>query len=325
MARMENERVSIETRIYNKTCPGIGVQRPMRDGGVRYLGTHEMTPKEWSRIRGNPRQRNTEDHAKRAVHILTFDPVHVRVTAAQFPDGKLIKIDGHTRDYLWSNGLSDAPEVLYVDVWYVPDMDAAKDLYTKFDSQKAVETTTDQVFGAARELNLTFESELLRSHRYLAAVRHLDVIKTGKRGYQNKTEIYDLIKDWQKELRLLDRCSPSRNKFSGGIVAASLLTFRLYGLDAFDFWDKYQHDRGIKTTEYVDPVQALHEKVLAKRGDVAAGTARQYMLGLGLAAFERYRTGRSYSRGGTMKALQFETVRELVDKATGKVNPEQSA
>jgi hypothetical protein len=324
MARMENERAQIETRFYNRTAPGVGVERPKTNGGVRYLGTHEMSPKEWEKIRGNPRQRNTLDHAKRAGHILSLDPIHARVHAAQLPDGKLFKLDGHTRSYVWEKGLVESPEILYVDIWYAPDMDAVRDLYTKFDSQKAVETTTDQVFGGARDLGLKFESELLRSHRYLAAIRHLDVMKTGKRGYQNKTEIYDLLKDWSRELQILDRCAPSRNKFSGGIVAAALLTFRLYGLDAFEFWDKYQHDRGIKTTEYVDPVQALHEKVLAKKGDVGAGTARQYMLGLALAAYERYRTGKNFARGGTLRALQFDTVRELVEKANEKVKDEQS-
>ncbi len=61
----------------------------------------KMLVEDWIKVTPNPIQRDTEKHAAKAKHLLTPHPTHSVVHAAELPNGKLIKLDGHTRALIW--------------------------------------------------------------------------------------------------------------------------------------------------------------------------------------------------------------------------------
>ena len=68
------------------------------------MTVRKMTVAEWIKVEDNPIQRDTEHHAAKAKHLLTPLPSHAFVFACELPNGKLIKLDGHTRALLWQRG-----------------------------------------------------------------------------------------------------------------------------------------------------------------------------------------------------------------------------
>lgn len=56
----------------------------------------------WFAMPDNPRQRDTENRARAASrkHLQSPHPTHRNVSAAQLPDGRLVKLDGHTRNHV---------------------------------------------------------------------------------------------------------------------------------------------------------------------------------------------------------------------------------
>lgn len=48
--------------------------------------------------------------------------------AAALPGGRLIKLDGHTRAFLWASGQLQKPPCVYVRVYLAANMEEAKEL-----------------------------------------------------------------------------------------------------------------------------------------------------------------------------------------------------
>lgn len=232
--------------------------------GVQFSGTIEMTPSQWADVQPNRRQRDTERHAKRAKHLRNPHPVHQRVNAARLPDGRLIKLDGHTRALLWERGELQSPQTVLVDVWTCENEGAAAALYSTFDNRGAVETSSDQMFGAVRELHLEFSSDLLKSGLYVHAIRFGFAMLYSKPKSDEMT-VYDLVGYWRPELELLDGCEPGRIRFVGGVTVAALITLRRYGAEATDFWKSYAKGAGVKLENELDPVEMLEQVVRDRR------------------------------------------------------------
>jgi len=278
---------------------------------VSYFGVIEMTPQQWADIHDNPRQRDTEAHAKRAAHLRTPHPSHVKVNAARSPDGTFYKLDGHTRSYLWKTGQVPAPDKLFVDVWNCFSLQDVKDLYATFDSRAAVETSPDQMFGGIRESGLSFQSELLKSNRYAAALRYGYELLFGQNPAR-AISVYDLLKYWTPELKLLDECEPTRKRFHTGVAVAALITFRRYGREASDFWTTFARDGGSKIAGEKDAVQAFGERMLRRRaeGSISGRSSVQDIVAIALSAFDRHRRGETYSAESSgIKALQINSLR----------------
>lgn len=262
---------------------------------IEYAGTVEMSPAAWAIVLDNPRQRDTEARARRATHLLTPHPSHCKVNMAELPDGRRYKLDGHTRSLLWKQGQVRAPDVLYVDVWNCRSLEEAKNLYSTFDSKMAVETTSDQIYGAKKEADIEFESAHLKNGRFASGMAFAHLFLHGQ-GETRRINTYDLVRQWKAELKLLDRCLPTPRRFHTGITAAALLTFRRYGEDALDFWSRFAAGGGVKSNGVVDPVQALEERMERRRGENRLGGATniQGICGIAISAYERDRHGETY-------------------------------
>lgn len=281
---------------------------------MKFRGIWTMTPVQWADVPDNPRQRNTEWRAARAAHLKLPHPTHAKLNMARLPNGALYKLDGHTRSFLWQTGKLSAPATLHVDVWDCSDLDAVRNLYGTFDSKAAVETTIDLIHGGMRDLDLNFQSDLLRSHRFVAGMRLAHSLVFGDASASVATP-YDLLKEWRPELNQLDVCDPTRRRFNSGVAAAALLTIRRYGIDACKFWNAYAHGGGTKLDGQMDPVQALEERMNRRRGQKkTTGTANAYEnTRIALSAYLRDRGGESYSVDGSgIKALQVGTMQDLL-------------
>jgi hypothetical protein len=106
----------------------------------------------------NRRQRDTLEHAKKwqreirsGVRQPGYIPPHSDVVIAVWPTG-IMKCDGHTRMYMWRNGLLDHPPqgIVNILIKYVANEQEALDLYTFYDNKAAAETSADVSAGAQR-------------------------------------------------------------------------------------------------------------------------------------------------------------------------------
>jgi hypothetical protein len=257
-----------------------------------------MSAEEWATVAPNPRQRDTEKHAKRADHLKSPHPIHSFVNMAVLPDGRRYKLDGHTRGYLWEKGEVEAPSILTVETWNCVNLDQVKELYGLFDNTDAVETASDRMFGAYREHGFEFQSSLLTGKKILTAVSYANRIMFGRATTLASNE-YDLLRYWKPELYLLDACGPVGRAFPTGVTSASILTFRRFGPTASDFWTRYAKDQGVKTGEERDPVQALSERVTLLRGSKKLTGEGNILsiIAIALSAFHADRKGYVYSGG----------------------------
>ncbi|TAZ20694.1 hypothetical protein ELH77_18995 [Rhizobium ruizarguesonis] len=273
---------------------------------VRYGGVVMLDKASFAAIPDNTRQRDTESRARRAQHLRKLHPSHQKVNIARFPDGRLMKLDGHSRSFLWMSGQVPAPEVIYADVWDCQTEEDAKDLYMTFDSQDAVENSMDRIFGGLKEKGIKFQSEFMQSGRFSAAMRIADETLYGWKKYHSVRgqAFYDMLFNWLPELTLLDECRPSRKKFIAPVMAAALLTFRRHGADANAFWSTYSAGKGTKVDGEMDAVQAFQERIyrLTRDGKTAGRDNHAAIIRVAISAFEAFREDRFYT-GSAIKSL----------------------
>ncbi|MCW5697331.1 MAG: hypothetical protein KIS96_11450 [Bauldia sp.] len=251
-----------------------------------------------------------------------FDDTHRRVAVGVLPSGKMIKIDGHTRAFVWAGGLAQGvptPLVLDADVYKLRDREAAVELYTRFDSRVAVETAQDQLFGAAREADLHFESPMLRAGRYGNALKHLYQVLFGVWGERHSDArfTYRVVDYFKPELLRFDAAKPVHSDYTGIIIAGAILTFMRHGDDALEFWGRYGRNEGIKDRGSCDGVQAVRNLLSYVRVEKKHGSSHfEEILGRTVNGYEMFRSGRLYTgKGGLPHAKKGDELQRFIDDA----------
>ena len=264
------------------------------------MTTIQMTPAQWAQVEDNPIQRDTELHARKATrtHLKTPSSAHRHVHAAHLPDGKLVKLDGHTRSLLWEDGRLKKPEVVEVALHEVRNMQEAIDLYKHFDNPSATETATDRLTGAYRFHGISPRSELLTNGGISTA---LNIIN------QSSPQIYDMVGEWKDELMMLDDINATHQQMSSVLIAACLLTLRKHGSRALDFWRLYCAGGGTRIDGKscgVDELTRIVADWRARRMIATGGSAsRRNQAGKALSCCDSWLAGRVYSQGA--KATDF--------------------
>lgn len=236
------------------------------------MTTRKMTVAEWIKVQDNPIQRDTERHAAKAKHLKTPLPTHQFVFACELPNGKLVKLDGHTRALLWERGQVPSPGNVIVAIVPAKDLAHAEELYKTFDSRDALETMRDKVSGAFHRFGFEPQSGLLSGGSITTALRVAysvfsgETVHTGGGGKKNKADIYVMINQFSPELLALDGLGLGSGQMSAGVVAAFLLSFRKYGHKVTPFWVGVVGNKGSKLEGEMDAIQAVTEMILAKRG-----------------------------------------------------------
>lgn len=249
-----------------------------------------MTPAEWHLVRDNPIQRDTRKHAAKAEkgHLKKLVETHCDVSAARLPDGKLIKLDGHTRDLLWHENRLTAPDMLSVRIYPVQsELDAIR-LYKYFDNQAAVENASDRLSGAYRHFSIEPKHRLLTHGGVSSAFIILN---------PNSRDIYAAVADWSGELITLDTLDASPKIMPSPLIAAALATFRKHrrkqkargndGRTPLQFWREYIAGMGVRQDGKscgVDQLTRIVSELRAKK-----------ILGTGATAMRENQAGRAIS------------------------------
>ena len=253
------------------------------------MESRKMTAAQWIAVNDNPRQRDTAAHAIKASrgHLKAPSPVHQRVHAAQLPGGMLVKLDGHTRAMLWSDGRLAAPDVVFCDIHHVSSMDEAKALYETFDGKGAGKTARDNLSGAFREAGMVPESGLLQTGAITSALRHLA---------PGGTPIYSAVKMWRPELEALDALGVSSRLFIGGVILGALAVLRVRGERAHAFLSAVAVDGGIKTADGSDGVDAICRYIKDRNNKLSGEPAIMDVGERCITACEGYLAGKLFSQ-----------------------------
>lgn len=265
--------------------------------------TRELTVNQWIAIKDNPAQRDTMLHAKRArkKHLKYPSPTHAFVSAAQLPNNQLIKLDGHTRSYLWKEKeLAPPADKVICAIFPVASLKEAASLYQQFDNQNAVETTSDKATGALRLNNIKPNSKLLQVGRFASAIEIAEACRLGKKSFVKKEgrDIYELCKEFKPELLLIDEINPIPNHHKVYIVAAMLITLRKHGESVMCFWEDLREGLGTKEEKGANGVFMVEQLVMTAQLKKQFGSANNYMnTAKTVSAVESYLKGYLYKSG----------------------------
>jgi len=280
------------------------------------VSSRKMTISQFINVESRPRQRNTEIHARKAAlaHLSRTSPTQMQVSVAQLPGGRLVKLDGHTRSYLWNTGeLKPFSNLLDVTVYAVKNMAEVMELYEHFDAASQSKTCADQISGKLRELNWDPSTTFFQNCKFNQVLFTAwdTIYNHGKKakwlkGDMLKEERYRLIEEFLPELKRIDGhlnvSYSSRGKINTGVVAAMIVTLRavmrkkvgspeLY----VEFWDNYLKGNGIKAGREKNAVQAYSDYVEEKssRGD---GRSTSDICEKGLGYFSGFCENKAYIR-----------------------------
>ena len=230
---------------------------------------------DWLKIRDNPLQRDTVKHAKRAkkLHLRELHPTHLKVSMAEDPKGTTWMLDGHTRSFLWSEGELEKPSHVQADVYLVKNRAEAADLYKAFDNSSAAETIQQKLIGAFRYNSIPHNAKLWDKGGTITAMKALSTTK----GSWAIHDLVYIVKQWKKELTIIDGLALNYKNFPAPVIAAMLLTIRMHGESAASFWKLFNKDRGVKNAKSQDGVyaatdflrKAREEKALQRGGSSA--------------------------------------------------------
>jgi hypothetical protein len=229
----------------------------------------EMSVAEFIKIPDNPRQRDTERHAAKAkkAHLKKLCLSHQSVAIASINGVPVCKVDGHTRAFLWREGILECPPLVLATVYDVATMAEAADIYTHFDSSLATENCVDKLSGACRESGLCLTSQLLNRHNFNVSLKMAHFLRAHSNA--GLLSEYDLVSLWAGVLRVVDDWNLPRNSFRGsGVLSLMfiLVASRTIPYDVLqDFFTRYANDLGEKQGKNKDGVQALREHMDARR------------------------------------------------------------
>lgn len=255
-----------------------------------------LTVAQWITMRDNPRQRDTVARARKAWWLSeeTLEP-HREVHMAVLPDGTEYKIDGHTRAYLWSTGEAMPPDEVLAVVYDCATIEDVVDLYMMFDAAEAADSITDLLFGLAREQDVHFQSELLASFKFAAAMAMAQDAVFGPGSYKRRY-LKTIFGNWLKQLRLVDAVAPTHNAFPAPVLTGGLLILRKNEAEAVPFLQAYQSNSGTKGGGKMDGVQALFEYIAHVRllHQFWGARMRNEIIRSVIGTFEGWRENRSY-------------------------------
>ena len=202
----------------------------------------------------NPAQRNTADHAVKALkyHLKQYSITQANVAGAIY-NNQYYKIDGHTRAYLWQHELLQKPEKVHIMLYVCDTEQQLIDLYKCYDSNTAAETLKDKYSGACRLAGFEPKSSLVKKGTLPTMYRILS-------GSKVSTNLYEYVQIMLPALKHVDELMLTA-KYTTGPFLAMILTFFCYDSRiVHEFWDAVNKERGVKDLEHgMNGVQAAVE------------------------------------------------------------------
>lgn len=216
----------------------------------------QMTVEEWDQVPDNPRQRDTERRALLASkrHLSVYQDIHKYVYCG-VRNGKIVcKVDGHTRSYVWRNGMADGPSDGRVVVCPVEitSEDGGREIYGQTDGKGPTKTPGDLLYGACKDNGIVFQSPLLKRCSFMVQ------LKFASSGPRFSADLFGAIVLWKDELMVLDQLNLT-GKYNP-LVALMLVTIHKDGVNkAGQFFCLLDQNKGRKCDGKVDGVEMLSE------------------------------------------------------------------
>ncbi len=242
-----------------------------------------MTVAEWEAVCDNPRQRDTERHAKKIIG--DFSPWLEQgeiVQAACLPGGKLYKLNGHTRGYGWTNRLIYCPESIQVEIFDAKNVTEVIRMYQLYDNVRYSETSADLVSGCFHQLEFEPKSAYFRKGAVSMAIKYLAMECIGG-GATGRTSLFASIMNFLPEIvkadNILVGCRIA--EVPAWVLAAMLVSFRKHGDNVLEFWISYLDPRAeILSTS---PIMLLRMTKLKAKEGIATGSKAGYRDNMGKA------------------------------------------
>ena len=232
-----------------------------------------MSVKEFASVPDNWIQRDTESHATRAAkwgnHLSVPHDVHRNVSVARMPNGTYVKLDGHSRSFLWSEKmLTPAPGNLHVTVYPVSNKAEAIEWFRTFDNSSATHTKKDRLFGAFRLHNFfPHHGYLFNNSGIMSAIEFCTSFGAPNRAAVRALPFDIMVKPWLKALRILDSGDFTNHyAFRSPIICAAMMTIRLRGEAALPYWQNYHDSGGTKGPKNCDGIYASESLFRTMRG-----------------------------------------------------------
>lgn len=277
------------------------------------------TPEFWTCMPGNPRQRNTEEHADQIEAFLQkVTDQHAVVAAAQLPSGELVKLDGHTRCLLWEQNRIPVPVQVHIQVYAARDMDHAGDMYDLYDNRITTKHAKDDIFGAFRDAGVTLRSPFMMKCRLASALRNVCEAARGEntRG-RASWNVRMATLEWVSECVSLDnllvstRIGSSHARLHSGVIGAMLLSIRKYGSHAVeDFWRQYLVKETGMTNE---PAMKMREILGSLNKGTGGRDTAVYLASKALSCLEHHMAGNTITKVYGVKISKYLTASTKVD------------
>ncbi len=228
------------------------------------IRTIKMTIQEWDKVPDNPIQRAIEPRAiqysRPGQHLSAPHMSHAKVVAAELPSGKLIKVDGHTRAFMWIQGMLEHPKKVLVDLYPVKNMEEAKALYRTFDNKAATESDKQKIYGACNELGFHPRCSLFYSGAVLSSCKVM--VFPNKYADTRALTVTDLLKPHIPAFKHIDSMADvirNHSLFPSYLITAMIMSVTAHGLSACSFWEAYALDEGHKSAREMDGIFATRK------------------------------------------------------------------
>lgn len=262
---------------------------------------------EWfTKLPDHERQRNTPRHAAKACRqhlLMPFAPQWIVVAVAFC--GENHKVDGHTRDFLWRQGLLEKPTHVQVILYETDDPVEYVRLYLAHNNRYATETANDLAFGRLNGLGLANIHPLLET-RASAVARRLMHLRTGLDKLSVEVAIEGLV-DWIDEYTWYNKRlhDGDRRPKHAALTAAEMITLRKDGAEkSNDFWDRYWGNQGVEDAagrmDAVKTFQKIYDRRASDKGPYS-NWGTEGALDVGAHALRYYE---EWHKGTTFKTVQ---------------------
>ena len=267
-----------------------------------------MSVAQWAAVPRNPFQKEKRDERRNIDHLFVFIKEHAIARMGIYPDGRVCKIDCHTRGRLYHERpelVDNPPSFLNVECFPVRDDAHAAERFKAVDNKKTAKNASDDVHGAFRLAGVSTESSFFQNANNIKAglgyaygvvmAAVLSELSPHDRAAKMKTvTIDDQVAYFINALNALDSVDVNRAKLPAPFITAFLIAYEKHGADVVPFFKRINEGtHGVKLGKKMCPIAAIEYERDTHKG---AGQV-QHMLFVTkvLGALDRYLEG-NFSR-----------------------------
>lgn len=252
----------------------------------------EMAFEEFAAFERCPKQRDEKLRTNKA-HFDTYDTSMQCVSVGVLPNGKVYKINGHTRVQCVIEGklLEIARSPMVVTVYSLPNIEAIRAKYDTYDSRSASKTAAETIQSALSDIGLDLVTKRFAAGQFGSALSlAVKSLQQADSSIPRKLNRLDQIRLFETAIVSLDKMDTNPARFNQGTLAAAFLAFRKHGTAAEDFFSAYNTTSGLERGSERNAVRMLHEirNKMKQDGRVAGGAVNDDQMANTLACFNRH-------------------------------------